>query len=69
MKKIYYFCILVFGLTFVTVSCGPTAKELEEQRIVDSIRVADSMAMIQAEQRIADSIAFVAKEDSLKKLK
>jgi hypothetical protein len=39
-------------------SCGPSAKELEEKRIADSIRVADSLAMVQAEQqRIADSIA------------
>jgi hypothetical protein len=35
-----------------------TEKELEEKRIADSIRVADSLAMMQAEQqRIADSIA------------
>jgi hypothetical protein len=44
-------------------SCGPSAKELEEKRIADSIRVADSLAMVQAEQqRIADSIAKVQEE-------
>jgi hypothetical protein len=59
-------------------SCGPSAKELEEKRIADSIRVADSLAMVQAEQqRIADSIAkaqeekriadSIAHEDSVKK--
>jgi len=35
-------------------------KEMEERRIADSIRIADSLAMVQAEQqRIADSIARV----------
>ncbi len=59
-------------------SCGPSAKELEEKRIADSIRVADSLAMVQAEQqRIADSIAkaqeeirikdSIAHQDSIKK--
>jgi hypothetical protein len=39
------------------IGCGPSAKEKAEKRIQDSIRVADSIAMIQAEQqRIADSI-------------
>jgi hypothetical protein len=51
-------------------SCGPSAKELEEKRIADSIRVADSLAMVQAEQqRVADSIAAAqieaARKDSI----
>jgi hypothetical protein len=56
MKKIA--TLLVIGAVAILSSCGPTAKELEEKRIADSIRVADSLAMVQAEtQRIADSIA------------
>ncbi|MBL6950241.1 MAG: hypothetical protein ISR57_06315, partial [Bacteroidales bacterium] len=40
-------------------------KELEEKRIADSIRVADSLAMVQAEQqRIADSIAQAQAEEA-----
>ena len=39
-------------------SFGPSPKELEEKRIADSIRVADSIAMVQAEQqRVNDSIS------------
>jgi hypothetical protein len=57
MKKIA--TLLVIGAVAVLSSCGPSAKELEEKRIADSIRVADSLAMVQAEtQRIADSIAL-----------
>ncbi|MCK9220424.1 MAG: hypothetical protein PHF97_09735 [Bacteroidales bacterium] len=60
MKKL---AVLVIAAAALMVSCGPSAKELEEKRIADSIRVADSMAMVQAEQqRIADSIANVQKE-------
>jgi hypothetical protein len=56
MKKLA--TILVIGAVALVTSCGPSAKELEEKRIADSIRVADSLAMVQAEQqRIADSIA------------
>ena len=41
-------------------SFGPSEKEKEERRIADSIRVADSIAMVQAEQqRISDSIVAV----------
>ncbi len=76
MKK--FATILVIGAVAFMYSCGPSAKELEEKRIADSIRVADSMAMVQAEQqRIADSIAkaqeekriadSVAHQDSIKK--
>lgn len=52
-------------LAFAVVSCGPTAKEIEEKRIVDSIHMADSTAAVQAQQKlIADSIVKV---DSIKK--
>ena len=55
MKKLA--TVLVIGAVALVTSCGPSAKELEEKRIADSIRVADSLAMVQAEQqRIADSI-------------
>ena len=50
---------MIIGLcisSFV-VACGPSAKEVEDRRVFDSIRVSDSLAMIQAEQqRIMDSI-------------
>ncbi|MEI6434913.1 MAG: hypothetical protein WCP32_08725 [Bacteroidota bacterium] len=55
MKKLA--TVLVIGAVALVTSCGPSAKELEEKRVADSIRVADSLAMVQAEQqRIADSI-------------
>ncbi|MFC2101429.1 hypothetical protein ACFLS7_00365 [Bacteroidota bacterium] len=57
MKKIA--TLLVIGAMAFLYACSPSAKELEEKRIADSIRVADSLAMVQAEQqRIADSIAI-----------
>jgi hypothetical protein len=76
MKKLA--TLLVVGAVAFMYSCGPSAKELEEKRIADSIRVADSLAMVQAEQqRIADSIAkaqeekkkadSIAHQDSIKK--
>ena len=76
MKKLA--TLLVVGAVALMYSCGPSAKEMEEKRIADSIRVADSLAMVQAEQqRIADSIAksqeekkikdSIAHEDSVKK--
>jgi len=58
MKKLA--TLLVIGAVAFMYSCGPSAKELEETRIADSIRVADSMAMVMAEQqRVADSVAKV----------
>jgi len=59
--------IVGFALTFVWWhNRGPSAYEIEEQRIADSIRVADSLAMVQAEQqRIADSIAKVQYEKKI----
>jgi hypothetical protein len=64
MKKL--FAILAVGLVLLFASCGQSAKQLEEKRIADSIRVADSCAIVLAkEQKIADSIAKF-KADSLK---
>lgn len=65
MKKL--FAILAVGIVLLFASCGQSAKELEEKRIADSIRVADSLAMVKVqEQKIADSIANAKfKADSL----
>ena len=61
MKKLA--TLLVIAAVAFIASCGPSAQEKEAQRIADSIRVADSMDMVQAEQqRIADSIAKVQQE-------
>ncbi len=76
MKK--FATLLVVGAVAFMYACGPSAKEMEEKRIADSIRVADSLAMVQAEQqRISDSIAkageekkkadSIAHQDSIKK--
>lgn len=55
MKKLVLSLVV---LAFLAVSCGPSAKELEDKRIADSIVMADSIAMVQAaQQKIADSIA------------
>ena len=69
MKKVLL--ILGFGLMIFIISCGPSAKQIEEKRIADSIRVADSLAMVSAEQqRINDSALKVIEEkciaDSIK---
>jgi hypothetical protein len=65
MKKIA--SILIIGVVAFMYSCGPSAKEMEEKRIADSIRVADSLSMVQAEQqRIADSIAQAQSEQARK---
>jgi len=61
MKKLA--TLLVIGAVAFLYACGPSAKEIEEKRIADSIRVADSLARVQAEQqRIADSIAMAQAE-------
>jgi len=58
MKKLAL--ILVIGVVGLMTSCGPSAKEKEAKRLADSTRVADSMALVQAnQQRVADSIAKV----------
>jgi hypothetical protein len=61
MKKLA--TLLMVGTVAFMYSCGPSAKEKEAKRIADSISIADSIAMVQAEQtRIADSIAQVQEE-------
>jgi len=61
MKKIAV--ILVISAMALVSACGPSAKELEAKRIADSTKVADSMAMVAAQQqRAADSIAKVQAE-------
>lgn len=58
--------ILIFlslGIFLAMTACGPSAKEIEAKRIADSIRTADSLAMVQAEvTRRNDSIAKVEAE-------
>lgn len=52
MKKI----LTIFSIMsmFLIISCGPSAKEIEEKRIQDSIRTADSISLM---QEISDSIS------------
>ncbi|MCX6250972.1 MAG: hypothetical protein NTX61_09475 [Bacteroidetes bacterium] len=70
--------LLLAGVVGFIYACGPSAKEKEEKRIQDSIRVADSITLVQGEQRrIADSITkaqeakkmadSIAHQDSIKK--
>jgi len=48
--------LVVVGLATM-VACGPSAEQLAEQDRLDSIRIADSIALVEAEQvRIQDSI-------------
>jgi len=63
MKKLFGILVIA-AVTFLAVSCGPSAKEIEAKRIQDSTFVADSCAKVQAAQLVADSIA---KADSIKK--
>jgi sensor histidine kinase regulating citrate/malate metabolism len=56
------FISLAVAALFSMVACGPSAKQLEEQRIADSIKVADSLAVVDSinqaiEQAKQDSIA------------
>ena len=65
MKKVLLLSVIA-GL--VITACGPSAQELEQQRIADSTKMADSLAKVQAEQlRVADSIAAAAQADSIAK--
>ena len=58
MKKVVF--ILSIAVVALVTSCGPSAKEKEAKRIADSTRVADSLAMVMAQQqKTADSIAQV----------
>lgn len=65
MKKLLFVSVIA-GL--VITACGPSAEQMEAQRIADSTKMADSIAAAQAEaQRVADSIAAVAAADSAAK--
>ena len=65
MKKLLLLSVIA-GL--IITACGPSAEEIEAQRIADSTRLADSLAKVQAEQqKVADSIAAAAAADSAKK--
>lgn len=49
--------ILVVAGLATLVACGPSAEQLAEQARLDSIRIADSIALVEAEAaRIQDSI-------------
>ncbi len=64
MKKLLLLSVIA-GL--VITACGPSAEELEAQRIADSTKMADSLAAVQAEQqRVADSIAAAAADSAAK---
>jgi hypothetical protein len=63
MKKLSIMIVSFALATLMMVSCGPSAKEIEEKRIADSILMADSIALVQAEQqKIIDSITLVEAE-------
>lgn len=65
MKKLLLLSVIA-GL--VITACGPSAEELEAQRIADSTKMADSLALVQAQQqKEADSIAAAAAADSAAK--
>lgn len=66
MKKFLF--VLLATVAIAITACGPSAKQIEEKRIADSIKTADSIACVQADQKkIADSLAIVAKNDSIAK--
>lgn len=71
MKKVV---LSLIAVAFLVASCGPSSAELKEKAIADSIRMSDSISMVQTEQqKLADSIALVQKAkdeaDSLAKIK
>jgi hypothetical protein len=60
--------LLTFILPFFPKGCSPTSEEIEAQRISDSTRFQDSIAIVQAEgQRISDSINNSKQQDSIVK--
>jgi hypothetical protein len=68
MKK-FLLIILIFTSLYGCNSY-PTAKDMEVKRITDSLRVSDSLAMVQAEkQRIADSISPTPKKPDIEFIK
>jgi len=55
--------ILVIAGLATLVACGPSAEQKAEQARLDSIRIADSIAAVEAEaMRVQDSINAVAAE-------
>jgi len=62
MKKII---ALSFIAGLIITACGTGAKEKEAQRIQDSIRMADSLSAINAQQEEADSTANAVVGDSI----
>jgi protein involved in sex pheromone biosynthesis len=67
MKKLLLLSVIAAGL--VITACGPSAEEVEAQRVADSTKMADSLAAVHAEaQRVADSTAKAqAEADSIAK--
>lgn len=62
MKKLSSL-LVVAGLATL-VACGPSAEQKAEQARLDSIRIADSMALVQeAAQKAQDSINAIAMEE------
>ena len=58
--------ILVVAGLATLVACGPSAEQIAEQARLDSIRIADSIALVEAEQmRIQDSINAAAIMDTI----
>ena len=51
--------ISMFLLIVALFSCGPSARDREEFRIADSIRVSDSIAMVKAEQNQIPSTEII----------
>lgn len=58
--------ILVVAGLATLVACGPSAEQKAEQARLDSLRIADSISLVEAEQmRIQDSIAAAAAMDTM----
>lgn len=58
--------ILVVAGLATLVACGPSAEQKAEEARLDSIRVADSISLVEAEQmRIQDSIAAAAMDTTM----
>ena len=56
--------LVIAGLTTM-VSCGPNAEQMAEQYRLDSIRVSDSITLVEADQlRIQDSIYLLMANDT-----
>jgi len=58
--------ILVVAGLATLVACGPSAEQKAEKARLDSIRIADSISLVEAEQmRIEDSIAAAAMDTTM----